>query len=195
MGFFGSTDPYGKFTPNWENIGGTASVGLSGIGALFGFLGGGKAEKAAKKARRAQRVRYAEAMKIYNKLGEMYEPGGTYGRSLRAGLERRKGLETGAETQRLLASGLAGTTYGGQVGSRWEANVGQQARMSLEDYLTEKYAGTQRAKAGAMLGVQDVGPSYANIMSAYSGVGAGIGGMATGLQDWLAAYRKRKEGR
>ena len=171
-----------------------ADILLGGAGIAASLFGGAKAAKAARRTRRAQRARYAEAMKIYDRLGEIYKPGGTYGRSLRAGLERRKGLETGAETQRLLASGLAGTTYGGQVGSRWEANVGQQARLSLEDFLTEKYAGTQRAKAGAMLGVQDVGPSYADIMASYSGIGPGLGSLVGGIEE-LWGKRKRTTAR
>ena len=171
-----------------------ADILLGGAGLGYSLYAGGRAGKAARRARREQRRRYAEAMKIYDRLAEVYKPGGAYGRSLREGLKQRKVLETGAETQRLLASGLAGTTYGGQVGARWERDVGQQARLSLEDFLTEKYAGTQRAKAGAMLGVQDVGPSYADIMASYSGVGPGLSTLAGGVEQLWSRRRRPSYG-
>lgn len=166
-------------------FGAIASIGTS-------LWSGHKADKARKKAQRENERRYAQAMKIYDKVAKLYRPGGSYADALRMKVKEAGQIAQGKDTMRAIQTGLAGTTYGGQVATRYAKTTGNEAMLSLEDYLTDKYAQALKAKAGLIIGRDDVGPSYGDVVSAYSGVGSGISTLFKGLTEYFSKKKGSK---
>jgi hypothetical protein len=155
-------------------IGGAIGIGSS-------LSAGRKAEKEAEKAQKENIARINKITGIYKRVGEMFKPTGTYGKIMFENLRKQKALDVGATAQQYLRSGIGGTSYA-DVNAQYERNTGRASRMSLEDYLAEKYAGVQAAKANFLSGIQSTGPSYSDIATAYSGVGTGISSILGALK-------------
>ena len=148
-----------------------AQIGLSTYGAMQG-------RKAAKKARKEQKQYLSAALAEYDKLSAMYRPGSDYSDRLMEDLKKQGELDVGRTMQQRLQSGIGGTSYG-DVYSKYQQNVARPARMRLEDFLADKYAGVAQQKAGLLSGVQVSGPSYGNIASSSSQIGEGIGNLVS----------------
>lgn len=154
------------------------------IGALLaggqigmGVLGAQQGKKAAKKARKEQKRYLAMALAEYDKLSAMYTPGSDYSKRLQEDLRKQGELDVGRTMQQRLQSGIGGTSFG-DVYAGYQQNVARPARMRLEDFLADKYAGVAQQKAGLLSGIQVAGPSYGDISSSASEIGAGIGNLA-----------------
>lgn len=125
----------------------------------------------------ANEQRYAEALSIYDEIITQYRPEGGFLRGAEAGLEKQKGREVAGQTQSLVSSGLFGTSITAGLGSKWEAEVGQPARLKLEDIRMGRLAEALQSKAGLVERREDVGPDYASIaaLSAQAASGSRAG--------------------
>ena len=114
-------------------------------------------------ARLANEQRYQEAMELYGQIIEQYEPGGAFGAGYEAQLERTKTRDVAASQQALISGGLFGTSVTAGLPKKWEEEVGQPARLKLEDVRMGRYTEAVGAKAGLIERREDVGPDYATI--------------------------------
>lgn len=111
----------------------------------------------------ANEQRYAEALSIYDEIIGQYRPEGGFLTGAKAELEKQKGREVAGQTQSLVSSGLFGTSITAGLGQKWEAEVGQPARLKLEDIRMGRLAEALQSKAGLVERREDVGPDYASI--------------------------------
>ncbi len=127
----------------------------------------------------ANQTRLDQATAIYDEIIARYRPGGSFGKGYLAQLETQKTQDVGRATQQQISSGLYGTTVTSGLGSAWEANVGQPARLKLEDIQMERLSGAQRDKAGLIERVENPAPDYgmlADLARAQGQGGSGSGG-------------------
>jgi len=109
-------------------------------------------------AKRANELRYAQAMQIYDEIIRRYQPGGTFGQAALGQLEKQKVRDVGRETQQMISSGLYGTTTTAGLPGKWEAEVGAPTRLRLEDIMMERLSQAQIGKAGFIERREDVYP-------------------------------------
>ena len=148
---------------------------LGGAQLVSGLMGGRKAKKEARKARREEERRISEISKSYLDLAQKYTPTGEYGQAMFERLGEQKQLDIGATTQQFLRAGVGGTSFA-DVSAQYERRTGRTQRRTLEDFLQDKYTGLMRERTEFLSRAPTVqGPSYADVASAYSGVGEGIG--------------------
>jgi len=114
-------------------------------------------------ARVANEARYAESLKLYDEIIKQYQPEGGFLKGAEAELGREKTRTVAGQEQKLVSSGLFGTSTVAGLGSKWEAEVGQPARLKLEDVRMGRLAQALGAKAGAIERREDIGPDYATI--------------------------------
>jgi len=114
-------------------------------------------------ARKSNEERYAEALKLYDQIIQQYQPEGGFLKGAEAELGREKIRTVAGQEQKLVSSGLFGTSTTAGLGSKWEAEVGQPARLKLEDVRMGRLAQALGAKAGAIERREDIGPDYATI--------------------------------
>jgi len=114
-------------------------------------------------ARKMNEQRYAEAQQLYGQVISQYEPGGGFGAGYEAQLERTKQKTMAEQQQQLISSGLYGTSITAGLGQKFEEEVGQPARLKLEDLRKSKYAQALQAKAGLVERREDIGPDYSTI--------------------------------
>jgi len=114
-------------------------------------------------ARAANEARYAESLKLYDEIIKQYQPEGGFLKGAEAELGREKVRTVAGQEQKLVSSGLFGTSTTAGLGSKWEAEVGQPARLKLEDVRMGRLAQALGAKAGAIERREDIGPDYATI--------------------------------
>lgn len=114
-------------------------------------------------ANRANQIRYAQALKLYDQIVEQYQPGGGFGAGWEAQLGRQKTKDVASGEQSLVSGGLFGTTVTAGLPKKWEEEVGQPARLKLEDIRMERLSGALQAKAGLIERREDVGPDYSMI--------------------------------
>jgi len=125
-----------------------------------------------KEARASNLKRYEQAMSIYDQIIARSQPGGAFEKRALGEIERRKTKGVGQEMQQLISSGLFGTTTAATAGRRWEAEVGEPARMTLEDMMEQRVTGAQQAKAGFIERRQDPYPDYSMLANVASSVGS-----------------------
>ena len=114
-------------------------------------------------ANAANEKRYEEALTLYSDIVEQYKPGGAFGAGFEAQLGRQKTKTVAGQTQQLVSSGLFGTSVTAGLGQKFEEEVGQPARLKLEDIRMGRYAEAIRSKAGLIERRDDVGPDYGMI--------------------------------
>jgi len=114
-------------------------------------------------ARAANEARYAESLKLYDEIIKQYQPEGGFLKGAETELGREKVRTVAGQEQKLVSSGLFGTSTTAGLGSKWEAEVGQPARLKLEDVRMGRLAQALGAKAGAIERREDIGPDYATI--------------------------------
>jgi hypothetical protein len=136
-------------------------------------------------ANRANEARYQQGLDIYGEIIKRYGPGGTFMQGATAQIER--GLEkAGARGyQDLVSAGLASTTMPSTLRGRLEEDIGQPARLRLEDLRMERLSGAQRDLASFTERREDIGPDmgqFAGLMEGaaqqprYSAPTGGTGG-------------------
>jgi len=128
-------------------------------------------------AKSANIKRYQEALGIYDEIVGMYEPGGGFGAGYEAKLEQTKTRDVGTAIQQNISSGLYGVQTTGGAASRWEAEVGQPARLQLEDVRMGRYGEALKGKAGVIERREDTYPDMGLIASLYSQAAQGNVGM------------------
>ncbi len=129
---------------------------------------------------RASNIERKEAIEsIFDEIIARYGPGGTYGASAEAMLERQKVRDVGATTQRDISRGMYGIRPYEQ---EWEATTGAAARLKLEDIKMERLSSAQLGKAGFLEGIEETYPDYGALMQAVSAAGAG--GETTTTTPW-----------
>lgn len=144
-------------------------------------------EQQAQTAQQENLKRYQQAMAIYDEIISRYQPGGAFEKKALAELEKRKVREVGGEQQQLISSGLAGTTVMGAVPRKWEAEVGEPARLSLEDILMQRLSAAQTGKAEFIERREDVYPDYSLMAQLASQASAAGGGTSVADYAHLAA--------
>lgn len=136
-------------------------------------------QMAQNEANAATQKRLEEALGIYDKIISQYEPGGAFGAGVEAQIERGATKSVAQGTQDLVSSGLYGITQTAGLRKKYEEEVGQPARLILEDLRLERLAQAQQAKAGVLERVEDVGPDLGMIAQLMQQVGMGQGGGVT----------------
>lgn len=114
---------------------------------------------AREKANIANEKRYSQGMGIFDQLLKMYSPGGQFGKGFEAQIERTKEKDVASGAQSLVSSGLYNTTGTAGLGKAWEEDVGQPARLKLEDLRMGRYGDALTQKAGFIERREDIGPS------------------------------------
>ena len=109
-------------------------------------------------ARRANELRYAQLMNIYNRVIARTQPGGAFEKAGLAEIETARTKGVGQETQQMISSGMYGTTTTAGIGRGWEKEVGAPARLRLEDIMERRLTEAQLGKAGAIERREDVYP-------------------------------------
>lgn len=127
-------------------------------------------------ANEANEKRYDQAMAIYDEIIAQYQPGGAFGQSVEAGLQREKTRTVAKQTQDLTSSGLFGTSLTAGLGSKFEEEVGQPTRLRAQDISFERLASASQGKASFIERREDTGPDYATIASLAQTAGQGGGG-------------------
>jgi len=120
-----------------------------------------KWEAAQAEANRRNEERYRQALEEYDKIIQMYSPGGAFGKGFEAQLERGRIKSLAQGTQALVSSGLYGTTMQAGLGKKFEEEVATPARLQMEDIRMQRLAGARQARAGLIERREDVAPSYA----------------------------------
>ena len=119
-----------------------------------------KFEQAQEKARQANIKRQGQITSIFDRIAQMYQPGGALEKRYLSELERRKTKGVGTEMQHMISSGLYGTTTAAGAGRRWEAEVGEPARLKLEDIMQQRYGEALGTKAGFLERIEEPYPDY-----------------------------------
>jgi len=109
---------------------------------------------------------YEQLMEIAEKGITRYQPGGAFEKAGLAQIEAAKTTGVGAETQKLISSGLYGTEVGAGVERGWEADIGTRARLTLEDIMQQQLTGAERFKAGIVERPEYTYPDYGVLMQA-----------------------------
>ncbi len=141
-------------------------------------------------ARAANLQRYKEATGIYDEIVSMYEPGGGFGAGYEAQLEQTKVKDVGSSIQQNISSGLYGVQTTGGAANRWEAEVGQPARLRLEDLRRERYTGALEKKAGVIERREDEYPDQGLIASLYAQASQQPGPMSFSIGDSGSSFEK-----
>ena len=124
-------------------------------------------------AKKANLERYQQAMDVYSQIESTYAPGGAMEKAGLAQIERTKKQDLAKAMQAAVSSGLGKTTRAAFSGARWEAEVGQQARLNLESQLTQQRTQAMRDKAGLIERREDVGPDFNAIANLAMKIGGG----------------------
>lgn len=119
-------------------------------------------------AKSANIKRYQEALGIYDEIVGMYEPGGGFGAGYEAQLEQTKTKDVGTAISQNISSGLYGVQTTSGAASRWEAEVGQPARLRLEDLRKSRYGEALQGKAGVIERRVDEYPDQGLIANLYA---------------------------
>lgn len=144
-------------------IGRSTGSSSSPLNQLAGRLEGEYAS-----AKSANIERYNQALGIYDEILADYAPGGKFGAGYEEQLERTKTKDVGSEIQQNISSGLFGVQTTSGAASRWESEVGQPARLQLEDMRLGRYSQARLDKAGVIERREDEYPDMSLIASLYA---------------------------
>lgn len=114
-------------------------------------------------ARAANLARYNEAMDIYTKIEQMYQPGGAFQTSAYAELDRMKTQDLAHATQTAVDVGLSKTTGQQYASQRWTQEVGAPAIQKIQAQAQGLLAQAMGNRAAFIERREDVGPDYATI--------------------------------
>lgn len=125
------------------------------------------------KANEENQKRLDQMTSIFDEVINRYQPGGAFQKAGLAQIGQQKVTDVGKETQQMIGSGLYGTTTTASLPSRWESQVGNPARLNLEDVMMQRLSGAQISKAGMIERVEDTGPSISDIINMANQYGQG----------------------
>jgi len=179
----------------------TSSVLQKAASGGYSYGGGGTFDRYLQQLQWAEQQAYLSNMarkeqieSIYDSIIEMYQPGGAFEARYLSQLGTRKAKDVGSEMQQLISSGLYGTTTTAGLGRRWEAEVGEPARLAMEDVMQQRLGMALGKKAEFLTGIEEEYPDYSSAaalaaQAASSGGGGGAaysGGVAGGVGPaWL----------
>ena len=158
----------GGMQPYTRTIGGGTGGTLQNLTAAF--------TAQANQAKAANLQRYNQAMAIYDEIINRYQPGGAFETSALSMLEGTKKRDVASGAQKLVSSGLYGTTRAAGLGTAWEQEVGAPSRLKLEDLMMERLSGAQLGKAGFMERREDEYPDPGMFAQLAGGLGEAGGG-------------------
>jgi len=123
-----------------------------------------KYEKAETEARAENLKRYEQLMGIASQMESLY--GEEFRESYMGQLERQREKDVAAGMSGLVSAGLGKTTRVAGLSKAWTEQVGEPARLKLEDVLRERKAQALQFKAGIIERREDVYPDYGALMAA-----------------------------
>jgi hypothetical protein len=123
-------------------------------------------KEATEEAQAANEERYQQAMGIANQIVNMYSPTGSFGQGYKASLERAKSQSVSSGLASLVQSGLGASGGAASLATAWEQGVGAEARLKLEDLLTEKQATALQNKISLIQSKEDIYPDYSQLSQA-----------------------------
>jgi len=149
-------------------------------------------QRAEQQAYLSNLARKEQIESIYDSIIEMYQPGGAFEARYLSQLGTRKAKDVGSEMQQLISSGLYGTTTTAGIGRRWEAEVGEPARLAMEDVMQQRLGMAMGKKAEFLTGIEEEYPDYLAAASlarqAYSAGGGGGGGGGSSYRPWSSLF-------
>ena len=113
----------------------------------------------------ANKARQARIEAMYDQMLKATSREGAFYKSSVGQIEQAKVKGVGQETQNLISSGMYGTTTAAGTPRRWEADVGQPARLKLEDLMEQRRMGIQQQRAGFVERIEDSYPDYSSMFS------------------------------
>jgi hypothetical protein len=123
-------------------------------------------KEATEEAQAANEERYQQAMGISDQIVNMYSPTGSFGQGYKASLERAKSQSVSSGLASLVQSGLGASGGAASLATAWEQGVGAEARLKLEDLLTEKQAAALQNKISLIQSKEDIYPDYSQLSQA-----------------------------
>ena len=123
-------------------------------------------KEATEEAQAANEARYQQAMGISDEIAGMYSPTGSFGQGYKASLERAKSQSVSSGLASLVQSGLGATGGAASLATAWEQGVGAEARLKLEDLITEKRATALQNKIALIQSKEDIYPDYGQLSQA-----------------------------
>ena len=123
-------------------------------------------KEATEEAQAANEARYQQAMGISDEIAGMYSQTGSFGQGYKASLERAKSQSVSSGLASLVQSGLGATGGAASLATAWEQGVGAEARLKLEDLITEKRATALQNKIGLIQSKEDIYPDYNQLYQA-----------------------------
>ena len=123
-------------------------------------------KEATEEAQAANEERYQQAMGIANQIVSMYSPTGLFGQGYKASLERAKSQSVSSGLASLVQSGRGASGGAASLATAWEQGVGAEARLKLEDLLTEKQATALQNKISLIQSKEDIYPDYSQLSQA-----------------------------
>lgn len=151
----------------------TVSGGSGGKARVFG--GGGKGapggygnliqslQQSDVAAKKATEERYAEAKEKMELIESIYAPGGAFGQGYAAYLASAQEKAVAKGAQRLVSSGLYGTTQAAGLETAWQQEVGAPATAEFQRMQMGQYAKALQGTAGLLERREDIGPDYGMI--------------------------------
>lgn len=128
---------------------------------------------AQEKANLANEQRFQQGMDIFDQIIQRYEAGGTFEQATEAGLERGEKRFTAQATQSLVSSGLSSTTQAAGLSKKFQAEVGEPARLRAQDIASQRLSEAQMGKIGFIERREDVGPDFGVIAQLAQSIGQG----------------------
>lgn len=172
----------------------------SGVDSVLGYL-----QKKERQAYLSNLSRKQQISSIWDEVISRYQPGGTFEartlEQLGAQKERDVTKEYGSTAQSMISRGLFGTTVmpsRGEVGRKWERDIGAPSRLQLEDILMQRLSSAQIGKAGFLENIQEPYPDYgmiASLAAQASNTPRAVGGYGSskspGQLDWVQQASQR----
>lgn len=144
-----------------------------------------KATQQEEEAKLANLSRQQQIEAIWDEVIKRYQPGGTFQteafRQLGVQKEQDVMREYGSRTQDMISRGLFGTSVApsqGEIGRKWERDVGAPSRLKLEDLMMQRLSTAQSEKAGFLERIENDYPDYnsiAQLMAQASSAPSGSG--------------------
>lgn len=103
----------------------------------------------------AQQKQEKDLVRAFAEAKAPYQPGGTFGAGVEAGLERGRVKATTAGMQSLVSAGLAGTSMGAGLGKKYEEEVAAPIRLQVESQRSQALSGIQMAYLDMMYRIQE----------------------------------------
>ena len=113
-----------------------------------------------RKAQAANQQRLDQIMGMYDKIIEMYQPGGEYMKGAESALERERTKTMAQGMQSLVGRGLSGTTLPQTFATQFSEQVAAPMLAQIQDQRMDRLTQAMTGQAGVLERVEDTGPDY-----------------------------------